>query len=148
MKWQKNSCIYLTFSWFGWRFCLFLGVKAEIRGFYIVGLKPLPCFGVLVCCSCCFHWRGCWGGVTKRYPLMYDGSILFPMLYGYYRRVSRRWLVYECFLPFERRIRCFRIILHHRFTRMLLFEHELPSIAINLWLLHDNSCYDLNTNCH
>jgi len=61
----------------------------------------------------------------------------------------RRWLVYECFLPFERRIRCFRIILHHRFTIRLFLEHESPSIAINLWLLHDNSCYDfLNTNFH
>lgn len=30
------------------------------------------------------------GGVTKRYPLTDDGSVLFPMLYGYYRRVSRR----------------------------------------------------------
>lgn len=40
------------------------------------------------------------GGVTKRYPLADDGSVLFPMLYGYYRRVSRRWLVYECFSAF------------------------------------------------
>ena len=30
------------------------------------------------------------GGVTKRYLLNYGGSVLFPMLYGYYCRVLRR----------------------------------------------------------
>ena len=73
------------------------------------------------------------GGVTKRYPLTDDGSVLFPMLYGYYRRVSRRWLVYACFSAFYNgEYAVFRIILHHRFTIMLLFEHELPLIVINL----------------
>ena len=40
------------------------------------------------------------GGVTKRYPLNYGGSVLFPKIYGYYRRETRRWLVYECFSAF------------------------------------------------
>ena len=85
------------------------------------------------------------GGVTKCYPLTDDGSVLFPMLYGYYRRETRRWLVYECFSTF--------------WTSNTLFSNYSPpeihenafiwtQIAINSWLLHDNSCYDLNTNCH
>ena len=56
------------------------------------------------------------------------------------------------FLPFERWIRCFRIILHHRFTIMLLFEHELPLIAINLvavmlFLEHEFILSTMSGNC-
>ena len=52
------------------------------------------------------------------------------------------------FLPFECRIRCFRIILHQRFTILLLFEHELPLIAINFCRGDALSLTQIAINCH
>ena len=101
-------------------------------GFYIVGLKPLPCFGVLVCCSCCFCWRGSWGGNET---LPSDGwrkcfiSNVIWLLPSRFATVVGVWVCFSAFWTSNTLL--FRIILHQRFTILLLFEHELPLIVIN-----------------
>ena len=71
-----------------------------MRGFLYCRAKTTPLFWGTGLLFLLFSLTRKLGGVTKRYPLTDDGSFLFPMLYGYYRRVSRRWLVYECFSAF------------------------------------------------
>ena len=125
-------------------FAFFFVQRRRCVGFYIVGLKPLPCFGVLVCCSCCFHWRGSWGGnetlPSDWWRKRFISNVIW-LLPSRNATVVGVW-VFFCLLNVEYAV--FRIILHHGFTIRLFLEHESPSIAIILWF----SALVLNTSCH
>lgn len=127
-------------------FAFFFVQRRRYAGSFIYcRVKPLPCFGVLVCCSCCFHWRGSWGG-WRNVTLWLMTEVFYFQCYMAITIAKRDggWCM-SVFLPFERRIRCFS-----NYSPPWIHDKALSwtRIAINLWLLHDNSCYDLNTNCH